>query len=72
MKHLRIINLFIKIVLYMPFIVLGLILNTIIIYINKFISFFLFRIVCDIKNTAKGTILEDYYNYVFEKYNEKD
>lgn len=56
----------------MPFLILSLILNTIVIYVNKFASFTIYSIILDIKNTAKGTILEDYYNYVFDKYNEKD
>jgi hypothetical protein len=63
------INLFIKIILYMPFMVFCIILDLITLCFNKVTTFMMFRISSDLKESSKGTILEDFYKDVFDRYN---
>jgi hypothetical protein len=63
------INLFIKIILYMPFMVFSIILDIISLCFNKVTTFMMFRISYDLKESSKGTILEDFYKDVFDRYN---
>jgi hypothetical protein len=66
------INLFIKIILYMPFMVFCIILDLITLCFNKVTYFIMYRIGLDLKESSKGTILEDFYKNLFDKYNEKN
>lgn len=71
-KEKNTINLFIKIILYMPFMVFSIILDLITLCFNKVTTFMMYRIGLDLKESSKGTILEDFYKDLFDKYNERD
>jgi hypothetical protein len=71
-KEKKPINLFIKIILYMPFMVLSIILDLITFCFDKVTYFIMYRIGLDLKESSKGTILEDFYKDLFDKYNERD
>jgi hypothetical protein len=61
-------NLFIKIILFMPFMVFCIILDLITFCFNKVTSCIMYRIGKEFKESSKGTILEDFYKDLFDKY----
>jgi hypothetical protein len=63
------IHLFIKIILYLPFMTFSIILDIISLCINKVTTFMMFRISSDLKESSKGTLLEDFYKDIFDRYN---
>ena len=63
------IHLFIKIILYMPFMAFSIILDIISLCFNKVTTFMMYRISFDLKESSKGTLLEDFYKDIFDRYN---
>ena len=53
----------------MPFMAFSIILDIISLCFNKVTTFMMYRISSDLKESSKGTLLEDFYKDIFDRYN---